>query len=249
MPAIIKPYAFVKQNFFEKIFGSGGGTGTPTPPATAANTPAPAPAATPAPAPAPAAQEDDFAKFKDLWNVDPNANSDKNAPIFGEVDPAKLQEAAGKINFAQVIPADTMQKITAGGQEGAEAFALAMNKITQASYAQSALATTKIVEQALAKQQEKFEKMIPDIVKRNTVSNTLRADNPLFSRPEVAPIIGALEFQLTAQYPNATPTEISTMAVDYLKGLAKVVSPPSKDSASDGKSGKDDFDWDAFANS
>lgn len=232
------------QNFFERIFGGGSPGGAPAP----AASPAPAPAAsTPAAAPAPAQDTDDLAKFKELWKVDPNkVDPSKAAPIFGDIDPAKLQEAAGKIDFARVLDQDTIAKISAGGQEAGSAFAAALNKVTQAAYAQSALASTKIVEQALAKQREQFEQMIPDMVKRASVSQTMRADNPLYSRPEVAPIIGALEFQLTAQYPNSTPAEISAMAKEYLQGLAKVVSPQPKSDTSDGKSGKDETDWDEF---
>jgi hypothetical protein len=232
------------QNFFERIFGSGSPGAAPAPAPTAVQQPAAAP-----PSQETKTEEDPFAKFKDLWNVDPNKVNQQNAPIFGDIDPAKLHEAAGKVNFAAGLDNETLQKIRAGGDEGVAAMMAAMNQMSQRSYVQASMAAAKMAETAAQKMEERLAARIPDLVKRSTVSSTLRTDNPLFSRPEVAPIIGALEFQLTSQYPNATPAEISGMAKEYLTGLAKVVSPAPKTDATDDKSGKDSFDWDSFANS
>jgi hypothetical protein len=196
----------------------------------------------------PAPSPDD--KFSKLWETT-SSSDDMNAPIFEGMDPGKLQEAAGKVNFAQVIGRDTLGKIAAGGEDAATAFMESMNKVAQTVYAQNALVTTQIVEKALAQQQARFAQTLPNMLKRHAVSDGLRSENPLLSRPEVAPIVGALETQLTSQYPNATATEIKQMAKEYLTQFAKAVAPNSRSDElpSGRKQRDDDVDWDEWMNS
>ena len=181
--------------------------------------------------------------FKDLWEADPNAKPTE--PMFAGVDPQKLMDAAGKTDFSKIIGKDHMAAIAAGGAGGVEASMQAMNKMAQAVYANSAMATTKIVEQALAKQQASFEAKLPGIIKQHTLSDTLRSENPALSNPAVKPFIQAMEQQLAVKHPGATAAELTAMAKQYVEGVGALFSPaPAMSAAETAKAGE--TDWTKF---
>lgn len=183
--------------------------------------------------------------FKDIWQtapVDPNAPQKSNS-VFGDVDPKRFMEAAGKIDFSKAVTPEQLQAISAGGDGAMKAFAESMNKVAQGVYAQSAFASTKIVENALAKSRENFLAELPQHIKQQQVSTTMRDSNPIFSNPAVQPIISALEIQMTQKYPNATPTEITSMAKQYVEALGTAFTPKPAASASKDSDGTD---WEKF---
>ncbi len=185
-----------------------------------------------------------LAEFADLWKP---VATDPNAPtsMFGDVDPQKLMEAAKKTDFSKAITSEQMQAIAGGGEGAVAAFAAAMNSVAQTVYANSAMATTKIVEQALTKAQNNYDSKLPGIIKQHTVSDSLRADNPVFSNPAVQPLITALESQMAVKYPNATASELTSMAKQYIEGLGTVFSPP-KVATKEEAARAGEMDWSKF---
>ena len=164
--------------------------------------------------------ESPLANFADLWkNDDKGAAQGQEDQLFN-IDPAKLQEAVAQTNFSQVITPEIKQKLAAGGEDAIAASLEAMNKVAQATYAHSTIATTKIVEQAMEKMASKHQKQMEDLLKRTQVSDNLRSENPLLSNPAVDPLLKALEFQFTQKYPNSSAQEITQKAKDYLSGFA-----------------------------
>jgi len=184
-----------------------------------------------------------LADFADLWKPADNANAPTS--MFGEIDQTKLMEAAKKTDFSKAVSKEQFEAIAAGGQGAVEAFAAAMNSVAQTVYANSAVATTKIVEQALTKAQQSYDTRLPGIIKQHTLSDTLRSENPVFSNPAVQPLISAMETQMAVKYPNATASELTSMAKQYIEGLGTVFSPakaPTKEETA--KAGE--FDWSKF---
>jgi len=188
-----------------------------------------------------------FDQFTDLWNnapIDPNAAP---AGVFGNVDPKKFMEAAGKIDFTKVVTPEQLQAISAGGEGAMASFASALNAVAQSTYAQSAYASTKIVEQALARSKDSFLAELPQHIKQQTVKENLRAENPVFSNPAVQPIISALEAQLTVKFPQASAGEITTMAKQYVEALGTSFAPkPAAPTQANGKPVREDTDWSTF---
>jgi len=182
-------------------------------------------------------------KFNDLWQPVESPAASTNNNGFN-VDPKQLMAAAQKIDFSKVIQPAQLQAIAAGGPDAMAAFSQAMNSVAQTVYAQNAHATSKIVEQAINRSQETMRSELPQHIKRQNVSESLRADNPAFSHPAASPILGALEQQLTVKFPNATSNEISRMATDYLGSFATAMQKPQADKAAPANSGG--TDWDAF---
>lgn len=229
------------MSIFEKIFGSQ----NPQAPAAAQNVapnpgqiptnPAVSSAVSPGAAPngvvpnnvpAPESEnKDPLDAFKDIWQ--PNENQPEPQPLIS-VDAKTLAEASKKTDFTKLITPEQLQGIAAGGEEGVKAFAQAMNAVAQGVYAQSAFASTKIVEQAVSKAKEQWAAELPSHVKIQNISETLRTENPALSHPAAAPLLGAIQATLTQKHPNASASEITAMAKQYLGDFANAVQSPEK---------------------
>jgi len=260
------------MSMFSNMIGGNGGDagGQPTPAPTGTQAPAPNPGNIPTNAPNTGAANANSApngtlpgnensnvkpdatpldQFSELWKNDP---TDPNAPkpngIFNNVDPKKFMEAAGKIDFTKVITPEQLQSISQGGESAMSAFAAALNSVAQTTYAQSAFAATKITEQALARAKDNLLAELPQHMKKHTVSENLRAENPVFQNPAVQPIISALEAQLTVKFPQASAGEITTMAKQYVEALGTSFAPkPTANTSANGKPGaREETDWSTF---
>lgn len=185
-------------------------------------------------------------QFTELWK--PSENNGDPQPLIN-VDPKALAEAAKKTDFTKMISPEQLTAIGQGGEAAVAAFAQAMNSVAQGVYAQSAFATTKIVQQAVNKAREQFQAELPAHVKKLNVSENLRGENPAFSHPAASPILGALEIQLTQKHPNASASEITQMAKQYLESFAGAVNAPkaaAEAEASRKATNAKETDWNTF---
>lgn len=189
-------------------------------------------------------EESPLANFAELWKPTESKSDPQDNSFLGPVDPAKVMEAAKRTDFTKVVTPEQMQKIAAGGQEAVTAMMEAMNSVTQAAFAQSAMTSAKLVEQALSKAESKFTSDLPQHFKKMSVSENLRNENPIFNNPAVSPIISALEFQLTQKYPNASSSEITKMAKEYISDFGNAVVPKPQEEQN--KNQSQEYDWTKF---
>lgn len=192
----------------------------------------------------PASPLDAFDKLWETVATDPNAGT----ASFFNVKLEDLNKAAEAQSFTEALTPEMMAAVATGGEPAVKAFMASMNKVAQATYAKNALATTKIVERALQKQEELFAANLPGLIKKHQLSDTLRTENPAFSHPAAQPIIQALQSQLTVKYPNATATELRDMATQYLTAFSGVATAPATAAAAATaeKAGKGEIDWSSF---
>lgn len=216
-------------------------TGTPAP---AAGTP---PAGTPPVAPVitdvPLSPLD---SFKDLWNNPTTPSGSPPAPptpgsYFANANPAKVLESARKINFAQGVNPEMLSVIAGGGEAAAKALVQLINDVGQRSYAQATLATTQITDSAFKTYNDGSESRIPSLIKQHSVAETIKNSNPALQHPAAAPILEALQAQLTVKYPTATVDEIRAHAADYLKAFSAAASPAAPVAANPA-----DKDWSSY---
>ena len=163
--------------------------------------------------------------FKDMWTApaaDPNTPQTP-AEMFN-VNPQQLMEAAKKVDFSRVITPEQSQAIMAGGEGAAKAFAEAMNAMSQTVYAQSAMASTQMVQEALKRQEAYYTANLPSQIKAQSLSTQLLDSNPALSHPAAAPLISAITKQLQQKHPQATPAQLQKMAQDYVTSFADVAS-------------------------
>lgn len=165
-------------------------------------------------------------QFKDLWNTDPNAKAVVPESLFGNVTQANLQAAAKNNDFTKVITPEQIASINKGGVDAQNTMIQVMQAMAQKGFGDSAFTTTQIVEQALAKQQAAFEAKLPSLIKSQNVTDNLRTSNPIFTHPAAQPILDMFKNQALQKFPNATATEIQTMANSYLESFATAAQAP-----------------------
>ena len=185
-----------------------------------------------------------FDGFDKLWETDPNASNAADQSVFGTIDPQKVFEAARGANFSSAITPEMLAAVTAGGEGASVALQQAINAATQAAFAQSTLATTKLIEQAITKTNAKNLADLPGLVKRHTAADSLQGENPALSNPAAAPIIAAIQSQMALKHPNATASELKALATKYLANFAEVVKPTKAPEAP--KPAEGEVDWSSF---
>lgn len=178
-------------------------------------------------------------QFKTLW--EPIVNKDLTNSSAMALDPAKLQELVAKADFSSTISRENLAKIAQGGEDAQKAFTDSMNTVAQQVMVQALLASNKITEQAVAKVNSAWETKLPEMLRKQTLSDNLLETNPIYSNPAIRPVIEAVQSQLTAKYPNATPTELKAMSNNFVKAMSEAFNP-----APVVQTNKESFDWEKF---
>lgn len=203
----------------------------------------------------PVAKPDDPSKspldtFAKVWDTSNTALPGTTPVDFG-ADPAKMMEAASKIDFTKVIKPEQLAAINAGGQEATTALVSVLQAMQTQTYAQGTYAATKIAEAAVAKAQENFQAQLPALLKKHGVGERLAEENPALSHPAIQPMIEAMQTQFAAQNPNASAGELAKMTKDYLATVGKVFGAPEAQAAAavaaaKKKSSPNQQDWSRF---
>lgn len=182
-------------------------------------------------------------KFADIWKTEPATGKEPTTEgFFANLDPAKVMESAKQVDFTKTLTPELLTKINGGGADAMQAMVEAMNNVAQTTYARSALATTKIVEQALGRAQEQYDSRIPDMVRKFSANESILADNPLLSNPALQPLVGALQEQLVRKNPQATSAEIRDQVTAYFSALGTTFAPkPVQSKSSASKSAGEDW--------
>lgn len=191
--------------------------------------------------PTPAGEPSPMADFEKLWDTKPKSHE----PVTFNVDSAKLNQVAGQIDFAKVIKPEQLQAITQGGEGAVQALAQALNSVSQTVYAQSAAASAKIVEQALAKAEASFASRVPDLVRSQQSTERLSA-NPLMQHAASKPVVAAIKAQIEAAHPNATSEEIAQLTNTYFNNFAALANGGQANGGQQAKPQSSEFDWGAF---
>lgn len=185
--------------------------------------------------------------FKDLWTPPvkvEGAEEEFNPSEIFKIDPASMQEALGKINFAEgVVTQEALEAVTAGGPGAVAALMGMLNGTGAKAMQMSTMAAAKMVENAMTKASGAMDKKISSGVKLNQVSSAMQELNPALSHPAAAPMVNALKQQFTAKHPTATPTEITTMISSYLDNFAGIAAGKKDEPVSTAPAGTD---WAAY---
>lgn len=184
-------------------------------------------------------------QFNEIWKPVESPEGGTNNSLFN-VDPKQLMEAAAKVDFSKSLNPQLVQAVAAGGEGALKALPQLMNAMSQTVYAQNAMTTTKIIEQAVKQTRDSIMADLPQHIKLQSLNDGLRQSNPALNHPAAAPILGALQQQLTVKYPNASASELQTMATQYLEAFTGTMQKPQ---APQTKPANGEQDWSAFLNS
>src|SRR6266478_155914 len=183
-----------------------------------------------------------------LWEIDPNAKPPASLVPSITVDPKKIMEGARGVDFTKSLSAATLEGISKGDTK---AFLAGINEVGQGALAHASVMASNLVTAALTAQEKAFrEEVMPDMLRKHNVSNALRTDNPMFDNPAVKPVLSMIENQFQIKNPNASASEITTLAKQYLSGFAteiltgagKIVSDPPQVR----KTSRGETDWGKF---
>lgn len=190
--------------------------------------------------------------YAKLWEAD--KEKDGVAPNLVQkfnIDPKKLMEQAGAIDFTSSIDPKDMEAATKGDKE---AFERVLNKSTRLGFAHATNMTANIVEKAINTQAAKFkDEVMPYFLKQNQISQDLTSRNELFSNPAIAPMLEMAKSQMAIKYPKEPAEVIAKHAEDYimamsgeiLKASGKTITEKPTD-AEVKKLGQADTDWGKF---
>lgn len=189
--------------------------------------------------------------FKDLWDNKTEGEEGKEGAdpqdpsAFLNIDPKAIQDAVSKVDFAQVLDAETLGQISEGGEAAQQAFSKSMNSIAQHVFSQSMIANATLVKQALAQSTGAFDSRAQEVLRKSQIDQTVSGSNPAFNHPSAKPIVESMQAQLAKKYPQASPQEISDKANQWFQEFANEVGAPQRKQAASNKA-KGEPDWEAF---
>ncbi len=184
-------------------------------------------------------------QFSELFKLDPTKVPKAPEATFAGLDPAKIAEAAKSNDFRKLVTPDIQAALVKGGPEAVNAMVEVMNAMSQKSFGDSAVATTKLIEKAEKTQEERTRAMVEDMIKSHSRKETLNSSNPLFSNPAVKPMMDMLSGQVAAKYPELSSAEQAKMVQDYTLQFAQAANPEKKPPQGTDKAGNK-TDWTDF---
>jgi hypothetical protein len=192
-----------------------------------------------------------FAEFEKLW--EPVTGPDgkpvvvTNDPLY-TVDNNKVLEAARKTDFKSFVTQEHIAAMQKGGSEAVAAMLDAMQAMSQATYANAAVAATKIAEQGITKALSQAEGRLPGLIRNQQVSESLIQNNPALKNPAVAPLVEMARNQFIQKNPTATPAEIQESVNRYFMEVSNAFNPTARQEAQRQQEAvqKQGSEWDRF---
>ncbi len=175
----------------------------------------------------PTAQVSPLDSFSKLWEPKP---VEKDAPP--EFDPSNIfslnqetmAQALAQVDFAKGITEDQVAAVQAGGPDAVKALMEMLNNTARQTMGAATQASAKMIESALTGASGAMDKKINNQVRQNQIASHLQETNPALTHPAAAPMVAALQAQLAAQFPKASPSEITQKVQDYMGAFAAVAS-------------------------
>jgi hypothetical protein len=156
-----------------------------------------------------------------------------------------MQKALASVDFAGSITADQLTAIQGGGDEAVKALSEMLNGTARQVMGAATQASAKMIETAMSAGSNAMEGKIANQVKQHQVASHLQELNPALNHPAAAPMIQALQSQLTQQFPKASPAEIGQKVQEYMNGFAQLASgkPGAAEAAAKSAEGTD---WEQY---
>lgn len=158
--------------------------------------------------------------FKDAFKIDDSKA--KVAPKFS-LDPAKLTEISGSLNFSQNLSPETRALVEAGDPKG---FMAALDEVGRAAYKTSLEHTSHLTGNFVEAHSAHSLSGINDQVKTNLTQSEL-SGTPNYDHPVVKENLNRVAEALQRQHPDASPADIAKQAQKYIQELANAIKTPS----------------------
>lgn len=163
-------------------------------------------------------------------------------PVLPNFDPAKLKEAASKMNFAAGI---TTEQLTQAMQDPAKLLGL-LNSVAQNGFTAALQATTGIVETSFQTNNQRFEQALPDRIRQTQIKQA-QSKHPVLSHPAAAPMVAAMKSQIALTNPHLPPDRVAEMAENYFITFAgEINSTNQQQQLANKKPDPTQVDWNAL---
>ena len=158
--------------------------------------------------------------FAGLWQT--QQQEQKTDPLTAEVIPMgaeqlqALQQRVSNVNFLSGVKPESVAAALGGDQA---AFMSVINSAVQAAMLQSVRVNNTMLNAAVNQRTQEIMKALPSNVQQALTANQLRQDLPIFNHPAAAPLLAALEQNLTLNQPGITPAQATQVAKSYLQNF------------------------------
>lgn len=170
--------------------------------------------------------------FSDLWNT---SNQQPNqAPDF-KLNPEQLQQVTGKMDFTRNLNREDLAAIAQGGDAAVTALGNILNGFGRELFGASAQFSSHMTENGYKSASQIIDQGLPGLVRSQMTEQHLYTSNPKLKDPALQPLVGAMQSQFSAKYPNASPQEITDMVSKYFTTVVGGAFAKAEDPATAGK--------------
>lgn len=184
-------------------------------------------------------------QFAEVFKIDPNNKPEEKLSF--NADPAQIFESAKQVDFKRYVTPEHLQAVVQGGEGAANALLDILNSSSQAVYANSALASTKLIEAALEAQDQRFNQALPSKVRDHAVTESLSTANPLFNHPAMAPVINNLRTAISTKYPDMPAADVTKQVQEFVTAFATSFAPKQEQQGQQTNKSQT-VDWEDFLN-
>ena len=181
-----------------------------------------------------------------LWKTDPKSQPTADplsTPLFN-TDPAKIAQAAGKIDFLKNVPQELMAKALAGNDP--QALVQLMNTVAQQTLATATQLNAATIEQATQRNNSRITDALPGRVKQIQL-DSMQPEHPVLQHPAAQPFLQLVRSQIQMKEPNLSPAEINRKAEAALTGFAGQLTAPTPAAQEADRQKTAGTDWDSWA--
>lgn len=169
------------------------------------------------------AQGSQLDNFVDMFKlpVDDKGNTVQNVdPMAGpllSVNPEKLREAAGKLNFSSNVAPELLAKAASG--QDPQAFMDVLNQVAQNGFLAAMQANAGVVETAFSKHTQRIDAALPGRIRDTQIKQSV-PKHKVLSHPAAAPMISSLKMSIAQTNPTLSPDRVTEMAENYVIAMA-----------------------------
>lgn len=151
--------------------------------------------------------------FSDLWDTSKQQQPNQ-APNF-KLNQEQLQQVTGKMDFTRSLNREDMAAIAQGGEAAVTALGNILNSFGREVFGASAQFSSHMTENGYNSASQIIDRGLPGLVRSQMTEQHLYTSNPKLKDPALQPLVGAMQSQFSAKYPNASPQEITEMVSKY----------------------------------
>lgn len=162
--------------------------------------------------------------FKDIFKIPTDdkgqptvPNTNPLADPIMSVDPQKLREAAGKMDFTRGLEPELLQKAMSG--QDPQAFMQVLNSVAQNGFSTALAATATMQNQALSTYHTRLDGTLASRVRDVQISQAA-PKNPALAHPSAQPVLSAIRQSVAAANPHLSPEKVAETAENYFVAMA-----------------------------